>query len=251
MWVQSGMTSGLGRRKDLENDGRVFDDNILMIPYFRTGKCFGIIPLEVLNMQDCTCPNCGSEDTVKVALEYDRGKRWVEYTSREVVGYKVKTERRADEMFDREISRTPIWGDVKHSEMVLTPLAKKIAPPEKPQEPTLDKNAGCLFNLLRYGLFFYVGMWLASFAISIVRKFFGDDAISLILCVVVFVFWGIGIFIFKRKTDDWFLKYSGRYDAHKQNLEEYKQALMKYNEEFAAWQHTFICRRCGTTFRVD
>lgn len=207
---------------------------------------------EAFDMNGYTCPNCGSENAVSAFLEWERGHQTLTYTTTEIVGHEVEKIYNKGDLFPRETNRTPIYGQVQHTRTELTPLAKRISPPPKPQKPVMSRDTGCLFKLVSS-----LGIAGITSAIAVMLIFATFKFLTLTLDITLILV-GIEIMIalcigfpLKKMLENKYFEKNGRHDEYNEKLKEYDAALKQYEKDYAHWKKLYVCQRCGTAFYVE
>lgn len=188
------------------------------------------------------CPNCGSENILSVPQQYERGHSEGVVTRREKVGC-------SNTVRDGKIvSSTPIYGDVRHPTYSDTDLAKRLAPPKKPVQPTPPpvhkRRPGCILGTI-------LAILLFSFIVCIIH-----GLIDWLLGGSLFdLYFGVGAIAVLYIIERIFPKSPKQKRLEREEREEYERALAayphqmeEYNKRLYEWQHSYICERCNSVF---
>ncbi len=210
-----------------------------------------------------TCPNCGSDNTASIPLEYKRGHIYGEETRSELVGYNVEKEKityKDGHTETKEVNRTPIYQNVTRPTVKLTSLAAEIAPPPSPIEPKPESD-GCFVCIVKGIISAVVGFMISSVLGTVVGNalfydFLSDYLVKGVVATLVggilllLSLVGIAAMVYMWLGEMWF-KFSGKKQRFEQEMQVYNEQMIKYREMYAQWEHLYICMRCGHKFYVD
>jgi len=178
------------------------------------------------------CPNCGSENIKKAHLIYEEGHSTGTTTSSEIIGYRVPKGENASTYSNPSDA---IYGSVTRPINTTSDLARRFAPPQKPELKSIKGPDGPILN----GIFYILGNSFYILPILYFIRYFFSIPISHSSVFLLDFVLLLSLFVWTEYEDN---KTEAELKA------QYEAEMVEWNKQMSNWRLIYVCLRCGNSF---